>query len=99
DKAGTAGTGVKVYRMRYGDARQIAALLSDMFVGGSGSGADSPINQLAPGGGAVASRSDRPSLGGSQQGGGEIGSPQLSAGPSLGAGSRLGDAPGGRKTT
>src|SRR5689334_2347055 len=26
DKAGVAGTGVKVYRMRYGDARQVAAL-------------------------------------------------------------------------
>jgi general secretion pathway protein D len=96
DKAGTAGTGVKVYRMRYGDARQVAALLSDMFVGGSGSGLDSPINQLVPGGGAIASRSDRPSLGGSQQAGGEIGSPQLSAGPSLGAGARLADASGGR---
>jgi general secretion pathway protein D len=96
DKAGTAGTGVKVYRMRYGDARQVAALLSEMFVGSFGSGSDSPINQLVPGGGAVASRSDRPSLGGSQQAGGEIGSPQLSAGPSLGAGSRLADASGGR---
>ena len=34
DKSGGAGTDVKVYRMRYGDARQVAALLNDMFVGG-----------------------------------------------------------------
>jgi general secretion pathway protein D len=45
-----AGTGVKVYRMRYGDARQVAGLLSDMFVGGSGGVIDSPTNDLAPSG-------------------------------------------------
>jgi general secretion pathway protein D len=43
--------------MRYGDARQVAALLNDMFVGNSGSGLDSPTNQLSPGGGAFASSS------------------------------------------
>jgi general secretion pathway protein D len=59
DKAGVAGTGVKVYRMRYGDARQVAALLNDMFVGGAGNGVDTPMHQLAPAGGAIASRSDR----------------------------------------
>src|SRR5258708_29917222 len=30
DKSGGAGTGVRVYRMRYGDARQAAVLLNDM---------------------------------------------------------------------
>ena len=34
DKSGGAGTDVKVYRMRYGEARQVAALLNDMFTGG-----------------------------------------------------------------
>jgi general secretion pathway protein D len=67
DKAGGAGTDVKVYRMRYGDARQVAALLNDMFLGSSASGLDSPTNQLAPGGGAVASSSGRLAAGGSQQ--------------------------------
>src|SRR6185369_10784645 len=58
DKSGGAGTDVRVYRMRYGDARQVAALLNDMFVGqGSNSGLDSPTNQLSPGGGAVAASS------------------------------------------
>ena len=37
DKSGGAGTDVKVYRMRYGDARQVAALLNDMFVGANAS--------------------------------------------------------------
>ena len=55
DKSGGAGTDVKVYRMRYGDARQVAALLNDMFVGSSSSGLDAPKNQLSPGGGMVAS--------------------------------------------
>jgi general secretion pathway protein D len=77
DKAGVAGTGVKVYRMRYGDARQVAALLNQMFVGGS-SGLDNPVDQLAPGGGAVSSRSDRFA----QQPGGAVGAQQAStAGP------------------
>ena len=33
DQSDTAQHGVQVYRVRYGDARQIAALLNDMFVG------------------------------------------------------------------
>ena len=56
DKSDISGTGLKVYRMRYGDARQIANLLNDMFVGPS-SGLDTPANQLAPGSGVVASSS------------------------------------------
>jgi general secretion pathway protein D len=48
DRSDTAGTGVKVYRVRYGDARQMARLLTDMFVGSTSSGLDSPTNQLAP---------------------------------------------------
>ena len=57
DKSGGAGTDVKVYRMRYGDARQVAELLNDMFVGSGGSDLDSPANQLSPGSGAMASSS------------------------------------------
>jgi general secretion pathway protein D len=57
DKSDISGTGLKVYRMRYGDARQIAGLLNDMFVGPSTTGLDTPSNQLAPGSGAVASSS------------------------------------------
>jgi general secretion pathway protein D len=69
DKSGGAGTGVKVYRMRYGDARQVAALLNEIFLGDSGGGLDSPINQLAPGAGVMASSSDRPNVSGSQPSG------------------------------
>jgi len=59
DKAGGGATGVKVYRMRYGDARQVAMLLNDIFLGNSGGGADSPTNQLAPGSGVISASSDR----------------------------------------
>ena len=60
DKSGGGGTGVKVYRMRYGDARQVAALLNDIFLGSGGGGNDSPTNQLAPGSGVMSATSDRP---------------------------------------
>jgi general secretion pathway protein D len=58
DRAGGGGTGLKVYRMRYGDAKQVAALLNDIFLGNSG-GIDAGTNQLIPGGGAVSSSSGR----------------------------------------
>jgi general secretion pathway protein D len=52
DNSETASTGVKVYRVRYGDARQIARLLNDIFLGGGGAGAlDTAANQIAPGAG------------------------------------------------
>ena len=82
DKSGSAGTGVKVYRMRYGDARQVAGLLNDIFLGGSsgGGGLDSTTNQLVPGGGVVATSSGRSGTG-------------LANAPSLGAGSATGAQP------
>ena len=58
DKSDTASTGVKVYHVRYGDARQIAGLLNDIFGGGRQGGAiDSPTNQIAPGAGVATSTS------------------------------------------
>jgi general secretion pathway protein D len=48
DKSEVASTGVKVYRVKYGDARQLAVLLSNMFTGGAPQGLESPANQIAP---------------------------------------------------
>jgi general secretion pathway protein D len=102
DKAGGAGTDVKVYRMRYGDARQVAALLNDMFLGSSASGLDSPTNQLVPGGGAIASNSGRSAAAGSQQLAGAMPSPasavsqQPSTTPPASFNTRFADAAGGR---
>lgn len=64
DRADTARNGVHVYQVKYGEARQIARVLNEMFVGNSGSSSlDSPDNQLAPGSGtSTSSSTDRLSL-------------------------------------
>src|SRR6202011_1942685 len=41
DHADTARTSVHVYRVKYGEARQMARVLTDMFIGGSTSSLDS----------------------------------------------------------
>lgn len=58
DHADTARTSVHVYRVKYGEARQIARVLTDMFIGGSSSSLlDSADNQIAPGSRASATSS------------------------------------------
>ena len=56
DRANNAGTSVHVYRLRYGDARQIARVLGDLF-GNRQQGLNSPVNQIAPGAGVSSSSS------------------------------------------
>jgi general secretion pathway protein D len=54
DHADTARTSVHVYRVKYGEARQIARVLTDMFIGSStASSLDNADNQVAPGSGAL----------------------------------------------
>jgi general secretion pathway protein D len=64
DRADSSRTSVHVYRVKYGEARQIARVLTDMFGGGSSSGnlLDSAENQIAPGSGLYGAASDRLSL-------------------------------------
>lgn len=61
DTADTGRTGIHVYRIKYGDARQIARVLNDLFGGGGGAGgtsaADSAASQIAPGSGFASSSS------------------------------------------
>src|SRR5712672_279768 len=55
DSADMTRTGVHVYRVKYGDARQIARVLTDMFLGGSSSNLlDNADSQVAPGSGTTA---------------------------------------------
>ena len=55
DSPNSASAGVKVYKVRYGDAKQIAQLLNEIFVSGGGGGTvDSATNQIAPASGAAA---------------------------------------------
>ncbi len=65
DAADTARTGVHVYHVKYGEARQLARVLNDIFVGGGGS-FDTPANQVAPrsGLGLTAGSTDRLATGG-----------------------------------
>ena len=60
DRSAVANTGVKVYRVKYGDARRMAEILSSIFTGGTSAGLESPSNQIAPNSGATAmSTTDR----------------------------------------
>jgi general secretion pathway protein D len=64
DRSDSTRTSVHVYKVKYGDAKQIARVLTDMFGGGSSSSSllDSADNQIAPGSGTSASTSDRSSF-------------------------------------
>jgi general secretion pathway protein D len=60
DNGDGTNTSVRVYRIRYGEARQMAKVLNEMFNNGGSSASDSSINQIAPGsGGVVASSGDQ----------------------------------------
>jgi general secretion pathway protein D len=83
DTSDTNRTGVHVYRVNYGEAKQVAKVLNDIFVGGSSSGAFDTPASTAP-----RSSSERLSLGGSQSGGGG------STGGGLGGGQASGGAGG-----
>jgi general secretion pathway protein D len=64
DREDMARSSVHVYHVRYGEARQMARVLTDMFLGGSQSSLDNADNELAPGSGSSATSSvaDRLSL-------------------------------------
>jgi general secretion pathway protein D len=104
DRADSTRTSVHVYRVKYGDAKQMARVLTDMFGGGSsGSLLDSPDNQVAPGSGTTASAADRLSFntntGGSSTAGGSTASSQGGSGfgsrSNSGFGSGFGGTSGG----
>ncbi len=104
DKSGTAGTSVRVYHMRFGDARDVAVLLNEIFAGSSDSGLDMPTNELAPGSGAMTSSSGPASLSGAQRTGsapgisqpGQTSNSGQSSGTQLAANSGFSNQPQGR---
>jgi len=70
DSGDSASAGVRVYRLRYGDARQMARVLNEIFIGGgSSAGLDSPTNQIAPGSGTATTSSGDQSYSASSSGG------------------------------
>jgi general secretion pathway protein D len=57
DTADSTRNGVHVYHVQYGDARQIARVLTDLFIGGASNNLDSAAAQIAPGSGVAATSS------------------------------------------
>jgi general secretion pathway protein D len=102
DASDTARSGVHVYQVKYGEARQLARVLNDIFVGGGGS-FDTPANQVAPrsGLGITSGSTDRlaasgPSANANVNFGGSFGQTGGGAGAGgLGGSARTGAAGGG----
>jgi general secretion pathway protein D len=83
DTADTTRSSVHVYRVKYGEAKQMARVLNDIFLGGSSS--DSLDNQIAPKSGtATASSADRLSQNSGQASNGGAGKTQPGFGTSNG---------------
>src|SRR5580692_11236557 len=51
DDSDTSGVNLKVYRLHYGNAKQVAGLLNEILVGRSSSSLDNAQSQVAPGAG------------------------------------------------
>ena len=81
DRSDTGGNALRTYRLKYGNAQQVAKVLGDIFIGRSGSLAETPANTIAPGSGAVQSQSRLDSLG---SGTSQAGVPTGNAASSLG---------------
>jgi general secretion pathway protein D len=78
DESDVSGVNLKVYRLHYGTAKQVAGLLNEILVGRSSSGLDNAQSQVAPGaglsvassGGPLAALSAQPPTAVAQAGGG-----------------------------
>jgi general secretion pathway protein D len=57
DQTDTARSGVRVYHVKYGEARQMARILNEVFTGGGGGTVDTADNQVAPGSGLTSTTS------------------------------------------
>jgi general secretion pathway protein D len=98
DRSDSTRTSVHVYKVKYGEAKQIARVLTDMFGGGSSSSSllDSADNQIAPGSGTSASGSSSFGNNANSSSSGTNGSNSSSSQqPGSGFGTRLGTAFGG----
>jgi len=94
DRSDNSGTTLRSYRLKYGNAAQIAKILTNIFVSNrSGTGSDTPTNPIAPGTTTAQSRLDSLKSGtqSSSPSGSTNGSTSgQSSGGSFGAGSRAG---------
>jgi general secretion pathway protein D len=97
DATDTARAGVHVYRVKYGEARQLARVLSDIFIGGGGGSFDTPNSQVSPRSGlGVTASTDRLSAAAGGLGGGGLGGAAGAAGGAGTFGGTGGGLGGGR---
>jgi general secretion pathway protein D len=72
DRSDTSGTTVRTFRLKYGNAEQVAKVITQLFGGDqSGASGEAPVNQIAPGSTTAQSRLD--SLDHNGQNGGQTG--------------------------
>jgi general secretion pathway protein D len=87
DRSDTEGTNMKAYPLRYGNAKQVVAMLNDMLFGRSSTSLDSDSSQISPGSGiTMSSSSSSPSSSSSFGGGGGGPIASLSAVPTASSG-------------
>ena len=91
DDSDTSGVNLKVYRLHYGSAKQVAGLLNEILVGRSSSGLDNAQSQVAPGAGLSIASSGGPLSALSAQ------PPTAMAQAGVGGGGRGGDRAAGRR--
>lgn len=60
DESDVSGVNLKVYRLHYGTAKQVASLLNEILVGRSSGGLDNAQSQVAPGAGVSVASSGGP---------------------------------------
>jgi general secretion pathway protein D len=94
DSPNASGAGVHVYKVRYGDAKEIARLLSSMFGTGAGTG-ESDANQLSPGAGAKQLTAAQRLTGGAPQTGAAGGAASATTGGNSAASGGAGGSPFG----
>jgi general secretion pathway protein D len=99
DRDDAARTSFHVYRVKYGEARQIAKVMNDMFLGGSSGQLDSADSQIAPGSGTSSTSSNsrlsfNPNGGALASSGGGFGS---NSGSGLGGGTGASPSAAGAK--
>lgn len=93
DNTNTRRTAVHVYHARYGDARQIAHVLNDIFGGGAGSSSALDGSSIAPGSGLSTSSSGSSALSRLSAAGGQYG--QASGGSGFSGGRAAGNGGAG----
>jgi general secretion pathway protein D len=93
DRSDTGGDSLRIYRLQNADARQVAKIMTDLFVSHS-TGAETPSSQIAPGTATAHSRLDSltsgSAFGGAAGSSSSVATTQTSAGAGIGANTQSG---------